>query len=189
VTNLRLPGQYDERLLGTLGLQGPYYNWNRWYLPGVGRYFELDPMNLRGLVDPSGRLLTPAPDWYGYARANPLSYIDPLGLYGTANCAYYEQRCRESGGWYYCHVAQFFCNHVFPSPPDPDPDHSADYEGWPRCTRQCLRDCDRDQNRNQNSCPVKPDDRKMFSGPAFDCHVFCYTACAAWGYGEWRRGK
>ncbi len=43
VTNLRLPGQYDERLLGSLGLQGPYYNWNRWYLPGVGRYLELDP--------------------------------------------------------------------------------------------------------------------------------------------------
>jgi len=40
VTNLRLPGQYDERLLGSLGLQGPYYNWNRWYLPGVGRYLE-----------------------------------------------------------------------------------------------------------------------------------------------------
>jgi hypothetical protein len=29
VTSLRLPGQYDERLFGSLGLQGPYYNWNR----------------------------------------------------------------------------------------------------------------------------------------------------------------
>ena len=46
VTNLRLPGQYDERLLSSLGLQGPYYNWNRWYLPGVGRYLELEPLNL-----------------------------------------------------------------------------------------------------------------------------------------------
>jgi hypothetical protein len=25
VTNLRLPGQYDERLLASVGLQGPYY--------------------------------------------------------------------------------------------------------------------------------------------------------------------
>jgi hypothetical protein len=31
------PRTYDERLLGTIGLQGPYYNWNRWYLPGAGR--------------------------------------------------------------------------------------------------------------------------------------------------------
>jgi hypothetical protein len=52
VTNLRLPGQYDERLFaaaGISGLQGPYYNWNRWYLPSVGRYLELDPAaSIRG---------------------------------------------------------------------------------------------------------------------------------------------
>lgn len=51
MTNLRLPGQYDERLFaaaGITGLQGPYYNWNRWYLPGVGRYLELDPVALEG---------------------------------------------------------------------------------------------------------------------------------------------
>jgi hypothetical protein len=32
VTNLRLPGQYDERLFAAAGidLKGPYYNWNRW---------------------------------------------------------------------------------------------------------------------------------------------------------------
>ncbi len=62
VTNLRFPGQYDERLFGPLGLQGPYYNWNRWYLPGVGRYLELDPIALRGGFN------TPyGVDWYGYA--------------------------------------------------------------------------------------------------------------------------
>jgi uncharacterized protein RhaS with RHS repeats len=44
VTNLRLPGQYDERLLPGSGIQGPYYNWNRWYLPSMGRYMELDPI-------------------------------------------------------------------------------------------------------------------------------------------------
>jgi len=53
VTNLRLPGQYDERLLGSMGLQGPYYNWNRWYLPGVGRYLELDPLALTGRNHPA----------------------------------------------------------------------------------------------------------------------------------------
>jgi RHS repeat-associated protein len=75
VTNLRLPGQYDERLLGSLGLQGPYYNWNRWYLPGVGRYLEPDPIAMvGGMNGPYG------PDWYNYANGNPLSYSDPFGL-------------------------------------------------------------------------------------------------------------
>jgi len=75
VTNLRLPGQYDERLLGSLGLQGPYYNWNRWYLPGVGRYLELDPVAVAGGFN--GEYV---PDWFGYANGNPLITIDPIGL-------------------------------------------------------------------------------------------------------------
>ncbi|HEY5959773.1 MAG TPA: RHS repeat-associated core domain-containing protein, partial [Polyangiaceae bacterium] len=76
VTNLRLPGQYDERLLGSLGLQGPYYNWNRWYLPSVGRYLELDPIALGGGFNGSG---WHAPDWYNYAEGNPLRWTDPDG--------------------------------------------------------------------------------------------------------------
>ncbi len=76
MTNLRLPGQYDEHLLGSLGLQGPYYNWNRWYLPGVGRYLELDPIALRG-----GNNGAYGPDWYNYARDNPLTFTDSTGLY------------------------------------------------------------------------------------------------------------
>jgi RHS repeat-associated protein len=74
VTNLRLPGQYDERLLSSVGLQGPYYNWNRWYLPSVGRYMELDPIALKGKIN---GLFTP--DWYGYALANTLRHTDPTG--------------------------------------------------------------------------------------------------------------
>jgi len=76
VTNLRLPGQYDERLLNSLGLQGPYYNWNRWYLPGVGRYLELDPIATAG-----GFNTDFVPDWYNYALGNPLRYYDPDGLF------------------------------------------------------------------------------------------------------------
>jgi RHS repeat-associated protein len=75
VTNLRLPGQYDERLLGSVGLQGPYYNWNRWYLPSVGRYLELDPIALRGRFNARY-----GPDWYNYADGNPLLRTDPFGL-------------------------------------------------------------------------------------------------------------
>ncbi|WP_269528907.1 RHS repeat-associated core domain-containing protein [Anaeromyxobacter dehalogenans] len=80
VTNLRLPGQYDERLLGSLGLQGPYYNWNRWYLPGVGRYLELDPLALGGEINGPGY-----PDWYSYANANPLRYFDETGTFVIAD--------------------------------------------------------------------------------------------------------
>ncbi|ACL65873.1 rhs protein [Anaeromyxobacter dehalogenans 2CP-1] len=76
VTNLRLPGQYDERLLGSLGLQGPYYKWNRWYLPSVGRYMELDPLALEGGFDGVGWY---APDWYNYGDGNPLTNVDPTG--------------------------------------------------------------------------------------------------------------
>jgi RHS repeat-associated protein len=75
VTNLRLPGQYDERLLASVGLQGPYYNWNRWYLPSVGRYLELDPIAKSG-----GFNGFYGPNWYGYAEGNPLLWTDPRGL-------------------------------------------------------------------------------------------------------------
>ncbi len=73
-TNLRLPGQYDERLLASIGIQGPYYNYNRWYLPSMGRYLELDPIALRGGLNGAY-----APDWYGYAEGNPLRWTDPNG--------------------------------------------------------------------------------------------------------------
>jgi RHS repeat-associated protein len=74
VTNLRLPGQYDERLLDSIGLRGPYYNHSRWYLPSMARYMELDPIALRGGINGAY-----APDWYGYANANPLRWTDPHG--------------------------------------------------------------------------------------------------------------
>jgi RHS repeat-associated protein len=80
VTNLRLPGQYDERLFSGLGVnfQGPFYNWNRWYLPTMGRYLELDPIAV------SGGFNGPFwPNWYGYAEGNPLRWLDPLGLWGV----------------------------------------------------------------------------------------------------------
>jgi RHS repeat-associated protein len=75
-TNLRLPGQYDERLLGNIGLSGPYYNGARWYLPAMARYMELDPVALHGGVNG-----TFAPDWYGYANQNPLRWTDPNGQF------------------------------------------------------------------------------------------------------------
>jgi RHS repeat-associated protein len=74
VTNLRLPGQYDERLLASVGLQGPYYNWNRWYLPSVGRYLELDPIAKEGSFNTALGV-----DWYAYASGNPMRWVDRRG--------------------------------------------------------------------------------------------------------------
>lgn len=62
--NLRLPGQVFD---AETGLSQNYY---RDYDPQLGRYTTPDPMGVEGGINP-----------YLYADANPLSKIDPLGLY------------------------------------------------------------------------------------------------------------
>jgi RHS repeat-associated protein len=62
--NLRFPGQYYQAETGL------NQNVNRDYDPLTGKYVESDPIGLSG-----GSYST-----YPYARANPLSAIDPLGL-------------------------------------------------------------------------------------------------------------
>jgi RHS repeat-associated protein len=96
VTNLRLPGQYHERgtsptdagLLSSIGIQGPFYNWNRWYLPMAGRYLELDPIALRGSFNsPYG------PDWNSYAGGGPLARIDSTGEFDNGSCPGCSDTC------------------------------------------------------------------------------------------------
>ncbi|HEX2253727.1 MAG TPA: RHS repeat-associated core domain-containing protein, partial [Thermoanaerobaculia bacterium] len=68
---LRLPGQWDSALWdnAVLGSGGVYYNVNRWYTHGTGRYTRTDPLGISSEIN-----------LYQYGRANPLLHIDGLGL-------------------------------------------------------------------------------------------------------------
>jgi RHS repeat-associated protein len=65
IYNLRFPGQYYQAETGLM------YNYFRTYDPQTGRFIESDPLGLFG-----GSYST-----YAYVSGNPVSLIDPLGLY------------------------------------------------------------------------------------------------------------
>jgi hypothetical protein len=91
--------------------------------------------------------------------------------YGTDDCSYYEERCLESGGAYYCEQAPYWCA-AFPRG-----DGSVAAE-WSRCTRRCLQECDRAEAVSY--CPASADDRPdpfALHGASFVCHSACYAGC------------
>ena len=64
VNNLRFPGQYFD------AESGLHYNYFRDYDPSIGRYIQPDPIGLAGGINS-----------YSYARENPLSNADRMGLH------------------------------------------------------------------------------------------------------------
>jgi RHS repeat-associated protein len=84
-TPLRMPGQYHDAETDL------FENWNRFYDPSIGRYFQPDPLaydpGFTGAQLSSGlNTLT-----YSYANNNPIGFTDPEGKFafaiGIAACA------------------------------------------------------------------------------------------------------
>jgi RHS repeat-associated protein len=144
------------------------------YDASVGRWTSKDRIRFGGGMN-----------LYGYVVNDPVNRLDWFGLDGT-DCSYYDMRCAQNGGSYYCDQASgapYWCGFFGHSP-------------WADCTRQCLQECDASSNPGTQNyspgydpdlgiCPSTgelPDNSMPWSSTNnFACHAECYTYCAGPG--------
>jgi len=143
------------------------------YVSELGRWASRDPVRFSG-----------GANVYLYTGADPIQGMDPTGFqnYGTGDCSYYEARCEQNGGSYYCEDAPTWC------------DRYPDSDGWPNCTRQCLQECDQLDTDSDPVSPYYDDEEAMCVGTGeepdstmpwnplndnFACHASCYLVCFA----------
>lgn len=142
------PLQYTGRENDGTGL---YYYRARYYNPEAGRFISEDPIGFAG-----GDV-----NWFVYVGNSPVNDKDPLGLYGTQKCDYYEQACSTNGGYYECYIAQRACN-LFPKN-----NETSD------CIRQCLQEKHRER-QPKNRCSEKGQTRfSDFTLEHYQCIVGC----------------
>jgi RHS repeat-associated protein len=156
------------------------------YDASVGRWTSKDPIQFDGGMN-----------LYRYAHNDPVNLRDLLGLddFGTNDCSYYDTRCAQNGGSYYCSTAPYWCNRF---PQGPNGDWTSD---WAWCTRGCLQDCDNTAHSPQNFSPNYNNDLGLCQGTGetpdnstplnplssasnFACHAACYSECAAFATGS-----
>jgi len=184
----RFPGQYqdsEDELYNNI-----YYNWNRWYMPGLGRYNRADPLlsdidisRNFGLPNQAMLALFNFSNTYAYPL-NPLNSIDPeaLAYYphltpppirkpshcSASECNYYDLRCAETDCNYYCNYGAKYC-WAF---------GQVDQWIWTQCVRSCLIESDRTQcSKLKDECN-KPDCDKI-AKCNWKSHYNCYSKCSA----------
>ncbi len=152
------PVQYTGRENDQTGL---YYYRARYYDPQLKRFISEDPIGLGGGVNQ-----------YSYVDGNPISLVDPTGLYGTQSCSYYGQACSANQGTYECKVAPELCPRF---PNNDDPTGNSDKIGnWSECVRQCLQE----RNRNRMPYPQQCSPANNISpGDNKDDHLDCWSGC------------